>query len=117
MTLGTPEKEPKEKLWNLALKEQLRIESGREPDVSALTVICARIVEGEHDEWAIKLIIKHGTPQMVAALGEAGLLDAEAWEAWKARLTPGDAELVLQSDDAWPHEIREWASILAVSAL
>jgi hypothetical protein len=108
------EKESKVSLLNLCMKEDLR--SGG-PSVSGLATICERLVDGEKFDGAVDMVVGHGTPQMMAELHGAGLITAAHWEAWKARLTPADAELVLQWPDEWPHEVREWATVVAIQSL
>lgn len=112
--MSPSEKEPKPSLLNLCMAEDLR--SGG-PSVNGMTVICGRLLDGERFEGAVDLIASHGTPQMMAALYEAGLCETRHWEAWKARLTPHDAKLVIESDEPWPHEVLEWASVVSVSDL
>lgn len=110
--MTTPEKEPKPSLLNLCMAEDMR--SGG-PSVNGMTVIVGRLIDGERFEGAVDMIASHGTPQMMAALHEVGLTEPRHWKAWKERLTPADAELVLGSDEAWPHEVLEWAHVVAVT--
>lgn len=111
------EKEPKEKLWQIALREKVRVASGKPPNVNTLTVMCGRLIDGERDDWAVNCIVQHGTVNMMAGLHEVGLVGEEHWELWKKQLTPADAELVLEWPDSWPHEVREWAAVVAIHSL
>ena len=115
--METAEKESKEKLWAVCLREITRIAGGKAPNVNTLAVVCGRLIEGERDDTAVGLIVNHGTVNMMAALHEIGLVKEPQWEAWKGRMTRADAELVLEWPDEWPHEVREWASVIAVSGL
>lgn len=115
MTQG--EKEPKEKLRQIALREKVRVESGKPPNVNTLTVMCRRLIDGERDDWALRLIVQWGTPQMVAAVHEVGLMTEVYWGHWKERMTTADAELILGCPDEWPHEVREWAAVVAIHSL
>ena len=111
------EKEPKETLREVALRESARIESGKPPNVNTLTVVCGRLLEGERDGTAVGLVVQHGTVNMMAALHEVGLVSEDQWSDWKYRMTPSEAEIVLAWPDPWPCEVREWATVVAVQSL
>lgn len=108
------EKEPKVSLLNLCMAEDLR---GGGPSVSGMAVIVERLVSGDRFDGAVDLIASHGTPQMMHTLHEVGLATPEHWRTWKARMTSDDAELVLECPDEWPHEVREWATVVAIQSL
>lgn len=112
--MGTPEKKSKPSLLNLCLREDLR-RGG--PSVNGMVAICGRLIDGERFKGAVGLIAGHGTPQMMAALHESGLVEPEHWKTWKARMTKADADLVLAEEEAWPYEVQEWATVILVSGL
>jgi hypothetical protein len=90
---------------------------GREPRMTTLIAILERLLDGEKSDEALQLLAEHGLPTMMLNAQKAGLLNASHWEAWKARMGPLEAEMVLGTKEevTWPHEVKEWAAVIAVS--
>lgn len=109
-------KQSKKPLSELVFIERVK---GRTPLMSVLLDIVERLTGGEREDSAVQLVSEHGLPSMMGDLEKEGLLKDLHWRTWRDRMTSVDAEMILAMDEAktWPHEVREWASVIAVSAL
>ena len=108
-----------DKQSKLSLSQLVRVErmKGREPRMTVVLEVLDRILEGERDADALRLLAEHGLPAMMLDAHRAGVVEHSHWEIWKARMGSVEAEMVLASSAEWPNEIREWATVVTVSGL
>lgn len=87
--------------------------------MTTLLNILERLLDGETDADAIQLVAEYGLPAMMLRAYESGLLEEPHWQTWKARMDVTDAHIVLGNSETqeWPHEVQEWATIIAICNL
>ncbi len=84
--------------------------------IDALDCVTQKTASPRLASLCVRAIVKHGPPHLVLQAHDHGLMGEDEWEAWKGRMRPADAKIVLSSKEAWPQHIREWAAVVEISA-